>query len=82
MREHNFEFGLLKTSYGMAKRFEGILKPLNVYAPVKNEKVEMNVNAISLFYGVSKRVAIQYYELISIVNKSYLTKIRRELGLE
>ena len=82
MKERSFEEGLLKTSFGMSKRFEAILKPLNVFPPKENEKIESSLRAVAYLYNCSKKVARYYYEVISMVNKSELANIKRKVGVE
>lgn len=78
------DFSILKTSYGMKHRWEYFAKYFspNLVGFKKDDKLEANITAISLFYNVSHRVALQYYHLISHINKMELLKIRRRLGME
>jgi len=80
----DLEFSILKTSLGMQNRFAFFSKSFGdkFYKAKGNEKLELNVTAIGVFYGVSKRVARQYYDLISSINKGELVKIRKTVGLE
>lgn len=82
MKKFDLEQGLLKTSFGLSKRFEHFYKPLGIYVPGKDEKIKNSVTAISLFYKVSKRVATYYYMLISNINKSKIVEIKRKVGVE
>jgi len=80
----DIEFSLLKTSYGMKKRFEyfGESFKAKLYGKKESDKVLHNLEAIKLYYNVSTRVAKQYYDLICSINKGQLIKIRKSVGME
>lgn len=75
---------LLKTSYGMGKRFEyaatifGNQKLFNL----KDEKEEASLKAISIVYGVSRRIAKYYKGLIMEKDRLALLKLRNRIGLD
>jgi len=77
-------FSVLKTSYGMSKRFAYFTEffGTKLYRKKEKESVESGVEAIKIYYGVSTRVARKYYDLLCDLGKGNILKIKKKVGIE
>lgn len=80
--KYDIEFSLLKTSSGMAVKGEYFQKTFGQLFASQSQTASTNLTAIAIFYKVSRKIAGQYIDLINVLNKSELTRIRHSVGIE